>query len=133
MAFALLMASVLPSCIHTETGWRSVFEPKLTKRKGEITVTKPDGNTRPGKVIYYVSESRSGLSQASAVILDCFNCISGDRAEMHVLASRFPGAEHERLDDVRSGRKVYHCFKVTSPARAAFVFWIDATDYHGLF
>jgi hypothetical protein len=132
VGLALLLAPTLSSCVYRHHEWRSVFLPPLTKTTVPITITQGDGTTRPSRVTYYHTESRSGDSAWDAIELKCFNCISGYHAEEHILKTRFEKTPWTKPTVRRERGRIFHIFPRSDSSRSTWI-WIDATDYHDLF
>lgn len=131
-AVALLLFTSLSSCVYRHHEWRSVFLPALTKTTIPITITREDGTTRPSRVTYYFTESRSGDSARDAIVLKCYNGVSGYHAEEHLLRTRFERTPWIKPTVRRERGRIYHLFPRSGSSQSPWI-WIDATDYHDLF
>ncbi|HRH98277.1 MAG TPA: hypothetical protein PLB55_20210 [Prosthecobacter sp.] len=102
--------------------------------KATVDVPKKDGTTVKRRVSYHISPNRSGATRATAVRIVADNMLSGDLAEMHVLATRFPKATSRPYEvDPYIIFHIYHVYRVTESNGRTREFWFDASDYHGFF
>lgn len=114
------------------------WEPKLQEARGTVEIQRRDGTKIQERVSYSFTPTRSGNTKETAVKMYCYNMISGDYDEQHLLQTRFPKATWtpswgEDSITVKSDHRYYHVYHVTEPNGRSHLFWINATDYHDFF
>jgi hypothetical protein len=119
-------------------GLRFFWEPKFQEYVHMVTHRHGDGTISQGKNRYCATPSMSGNTKETAVIMGCYNMISGDEDEQHLLQTRFPKATWkarygENPKTVKSEHRYYHVYEVTDPDDRTHLFWINASSYHDLF
>ncbi|MBN8418476.1 MAG: hypothetical protein J0L73_06150 [Verrucomicrobia bacterium] len=118
-------------------GLRFFWEPKFQEYSHTVEHRRGDGTILRGQHLYCATPSMSGNTLETAVIMGCYNMISGGDDEEHLLKMRFPTSTWEPYkkgpEIVKSEHRYYHVYHVTDPDGKTHLFWINASSYHDLF